>query len=85
MAYFENGTLTVNQISDIVFKDAEKLKILNSIVHPVHSEDYQKWLMLHQNYPYVLKESALFFETNTQNLVDKIIMVTAPIPEKIKE
>ena len=62
-AYLETGSLNRKYISDLVFSDAEKLKILNSIVHPAVFKHFQHWCSL-QKTTYILKEAALLFETD---------------------
>ncbi len=64
-------------IANIVFNDAEKLSLLNSLVHPVTLKDANEWMQA-QNTPYAIKEAALFFETDAWKHVDKIIGVHSP-------
>ena len=65
-------------IASIVFKDAEKLAILNNIVHPEVAKHFKKWASK-QNAPYVIQENAILFESNAASRFDTIITVTAPI------
>tara|TARA_R110002074_G_scaffold161480_5_gene319420 strand:+ start:13340 stop:13924 length:585 start_codon:yes stop_codon:yes gene_type:complete len=64
-------------IAKKVFNDANLLKQLNHIVHPVVRKDFIKW-MKKQNAAYVIQETALLFENNTQDLYDIVILITAP-------
>ncbi len=66
------------KIADIVFNDAEKLKLLNSIIHPAVKADFNKWIGRHQNEDIVVKEAAILFESGSYKDVDAIILVTAP-------
>jgi len=81
---YENGVLNTNKISRIVFNNPEKLALLNSIIHPKVRVDFNKFCEKNKNDHYVVKEAALIFDTNSQDKYDKIILVTAPLEERIK-
>ncbi|MEO6550182.1 MAG: dephospho-CoA kinase [Ferruginibacter sp.] len=74
---FINGTLNRKYLSSIVFNDAEKLSILNSMVHPATLRDTEQW-MLQQTSTYAIKEAALIFESGAQQQLDYVIGVHAP-------
>ena len=82
-AYLD-GKYNRGYLAGLVFNDKEKNKIINDIVHPRVHEDYNLWLSENKNCKYVLKESALLFETGGDKLSDKIIVVTAPEELRIK-
>lgn len=65
------------KLANIVFQDKNKLKILNSIIHPAVIESYQKWKS-NQKSTLVFHESAIIFEHQLEYLFDKIICVYAP-------
>jgi dephospho-CoA kinase len=81
--YDEDGKLNKTYLSDIVFNNPEKLKILNNLVHPAVREDFKKWLS-YQNSAYVVYESALIFELHQEDNFDYIALVTAPKDLRIK-
>ena len=68
-------------LSDIVFKNPKKLKLLNEIIHPVIKKKIIIWS---KNIPsrYGVIESAILFESGLNKLCSKIICVEAP--EKIR-
>ena len=74
---YENGQLNRPFIAEKVFNDSELLANLNGIVHPVVRQDFLDWVK-EQDACYVIQETALLFENNSQNLYDRIIVVTAP-------
>lgn len=76
-AYSEDGSLNRKYIANIVFNDKEQLEKLNSLVHPATIRDSEEWAK-RQNTPYVIKEAALMFETESFHHVDRVIMVYAP-------
>lgn len=77
-----NGKLDRKKIASIVFNNPKKLEELNNIIHPKVNQDFKKWLKKHEDYPYILKEVAIIFETQSEKKFDKIILVTAP--EKLR-
>ena len=52
---------------------------MNSLVHPATIRDAEKW-MHKQTTPYAIKEAALIFESGSQDQLDYIIGVSAPVP-----
>jgi len=80
--YGADGTLNRKHLATIVFNDKSKLELLNSLVHPATILDSDKWAA-EQTTPYVLKEAALLFETESFHYLDKIIGVSAPLPLRV--
>lgn len=73
-----NGILNRQYIASIVFGNKEKLELLNSLVHPATIRHGLQW-MERQRSPYVLKEAALIFESGSQEHLDYVIGVSAPL------
>ncbi|WP_020532844.1 dephospho-CoA kinase [Flexithrix dorotheae] len=67
-----------------VFNNSEKLKKLNSLVHPAVGKDFQTWTNMYKENPYVIKEAALLFESGSYISLDKIITVFASETTRIK-
>ncbi|MFM8834978.1 MAG: dephospho-CoA kinase [Cytophagales bacterium] len=78
LSYNSDGTLNRSYLSQTVFNDAAKLKKLNELVHPRVALDGQQWVATHRDQKYVLREAALLFESGSYQLMDKIVVVTAP-------
>jgi dephospho-CoA kinase len=88
-AKFGNSILSENELnrealSSIVFQDKDKLQELNQIVHPKVKEHFLNWLHANSNQPFVIKESAILFESKSYLDCDYIISVTAPIDIRIE-
>ena len=81
--YDEQGNLKREILSGLVFNNPELLNKLNQIVHPAVMEDYMQW-QNKQQFPYVMKESAILFESKTNVGLDYVIMVEAPEMMRIK-
>ncbi len=74
---YKDGILNRPYISQQVFENKEKLKLLNALVHPVTISDSETW-MKQQITPYAIKEAALIFESGTEKHLDYVIGVYAP-------
>lgn len=83
-SYFEDGTLNRKHIAGIVFNDEKELAKLNSLVHPAVFRAFDSWVIHTKDAPYVMKEAALLFESDSYKMCDKTIMVTAPLELRIK-
>jgi dephospho-CoA kinase len=81
---FINGEYNKAYISNIVFKDSQKLKILNHIIHPYVFNDWVSFCLTHQASPYIIKEAAIMLETESKNTVDRIVLVYSPMELRIK-
>ena len=77
-----NNKLNRSYLSDIVFNDETLLDKINSIVHPQVTKEFNQWL-LNQKSKYIIYESAIIFENNSEDIFDKIICVIAPEEEVI--
>jgi dephospho-CoA kinase len=74
---YNHNELNRARLAAIVFNDAEKLALLNSLVHPPTIKDAQEW-MDRQTTPYIIKEAALLFESGSSEGLDYVIGVYAP-------
>ncbi len=79
---YTDGKLNRKLLSSFVFNNPEKLALLNSIVHPATIKDAEDW-MQKQTAPYAIKEAALIFESGSQEHLDKVIGVYAPVAVRI--
>lgn len=81
--YNSENQLDRKKLADLIFNNKDKLNTVNSIVHPPVKKHFQIW-MNKQNSLYVIKETAILFESGTYKDVDKIITVSAPLSLRIK-
>jgi dephospho-CoA kinase len=80
---YRDGMLNRSWLAARVFQHEEKLKLLNSIVHPAVIAHGLRW-MASQSYPYALKEAALVFESGSASELDYVIGVYAPQPLRLQ-
>ncbi|HEY9123441.1 MAG TPA: dephospho-CoA kinase [Bacteroidales bacterium] len=83
-AVFSENKLDRQKISNILFSAPDKLMLVNSFIHPLVVELFDNWTIKHINADYVLKESAILFETGLYKDLDYNILVTAPVETRIK-
>lgn len=81
--YTEAGELNRTYLAKTAFHDPQKLALLNSLVHPHVGNDFTNWIEANQSAPYVLKEAALMFESESWRQMDEIIVVSAPLDVRI--
>ncbi len=80
---YKDGTLNRSFLASQVFSSPKLLKQLNAIVHPLVAEDFEKWKN-QQGTPWVLKEAAILIESGSYKGCDKIVVIAAPLEERIK-
>lgn len=78
-----HGELNRSFIASIVFNDAYKLEVLNSITHPATIAHAKRWAQ-QQNAPYTIKEAALIFESGSAEGLDYVIGVYTSQALRIK-
>lgn len=80
----KNNHIDNKKLSAIVFANPEKLKSLNSIVHPLVKKHFDDWVNKNIKFPFVIKEAAILFESGSYKYCSKIITVTASEETRIK-
>ncbi len=75
--YLDDGRLDKQLLRKFVFNDPGKREIINSIVHPAVNRDFEYWAQ-RVDAMYVVKESALLFESGNYKVLDFTIMVYSP-------
>jgi dephospho-CoA kinase len=75
---YSHGSLNRSYLASKVFNNPEKLKLLNSIVHPITINDADTWMNRQQHAPIVIKEAAIFFESGSNIDMDYMVGVYAP-------
>ena len=81
--YLPNGELNRTYVASQLFSDKSIKQKIEAIVHPAVYHDFKGWCSL-QNAPYVLKESALLFETGSAKDMDAVITVYASLDTRLK-
>ena len=79
---FDDYILNTKKLASVVFSDTEKLRKLNSLVHPIVRQEFLRWQVKKKS-TYVIKEAAILFESDSNKGLDAVICVTAPINLRI--
>jgi dephospho-CoA kinase len=80
------GTVDRRELRDIVFKDDDKRKQLESIIHPEVKrlrKSAEKWLAI-QGVDVAVSDIPLLFEAGLQKEFDVLVLVDAPEPVRIE-
>lgn len=72
-----NGKINKDYLRKVVFGNEDKRQIVNSIVHPTVKNDFIAWTQETGN-GIVAIESAIIFDAQLEDILDKIIFVEAP-------
>ena len=80
----EDKSLNRPFVAQKVFADKALLNQLNQLVHPAVAQDFEKWCMQFEDYPFILKEAALLFETKSYQALDATILVQAKMDTRIE-
>ena len=80
---FDGDRLNFGRLGAIIFANAEKKAQLEALIHPLVMEAFNQWAA-QQNADIVMMESAIIFEAHLESYFDKIIVVHASLPVRIK-
>lgn len=80
----ENDTVNKEKLSKIVFDNPENLQRLNTIIHPLVKKHFEYWLKNYNNFPFVVKEAAILFESGSYKYCNSIITITSPLETRIQ-
>jgi dephospho-CoA kinase len=70
-------------VAETVFKNPKLLEALNNLVHPMVHAQSQKWFTQQSNCPYALYEAALITKESKRIFLNKIIVVEAPLAQRL--
>ena len=80
---FDHNQLNRKKIAEIVFDNPQKLQQLNAIIHPAVKKNFEMWINQHANKPFIIKETAILFESGSYKDCDIIITVVVPFEVRI--
>lgn len=83
-AYSADGQLNREFISKSIFSNSNLLSKINSIIHPAVEQDFKGFIDRNSAHKFIIKETALLFETGIYKKVDKIILVMAALEIRLK-
>lgn len=74
---YQEGIINRNILGNIVFSDPEKLKLLESVLHPELNKKRDLFIKENQNQKILVIENQLIYETNDQGSYDLILVTYA--------
>lgn len=80
--YTEEGLLNKKLLASYIFSNPEYLKEVNAIIHPEVKRHFTEWAE-RQLSEFCAIESAILFESGFNQIVDKSLMVYAPLELRI--
>ena len=79
-----DGRINRKRLAEIVFGDAEKRLLLNSIVHPCVRDEEIRLREQHRQHPLVVLMVPLLFENAMEHLADKVAVVTVDEESRLR-
>lgn len=79
---YQGDTLNKKLLASFLFASADHVQRVNSIIHPVLKDYFRQWVT-EQHTPLVAIESAILFEAGYDDVVDSVVMVSAPLEVRI--
>jgi dephospho-CoA kinase len=80
---YSGGKLNRPKVSDIIYRQPEKLRQLNALVHPATIAFANEWAQA-KTAPYIIKEAAIFFEAGSDKEMDIMVGVFAPLELRVQ-
>jgi len=79
---YTKGYLDRKELAQLIFSNNQLLEKVNSLVHPMVFESFEKWVTEFDT-PYLIMEAAILYESQAYKLMDRVVSITAPIEERI--
>jgi len=84
--YVSDGSLNKALLASWLFKSDAHVQKVNAIIHPAVKRDFLQWVDRQQieGYTVCAMESAILFEARFEDVVDKIVVVSASMETRIQ-
>lgn len=81
---YQGEALNKPLIAKYLFASADHAATINALIHPRVKQDFRRWVADHAGHPIVAIESAILVEAGFTDVVDRVILVTAPVETRIR-
>ncbi|MPM45719.1 Dephospho-CoA kinase [bioreactor metagenome] len=81
---YRNNRLDREKLAHLIFNNEENLRTANSIIHPELAKHFMEWAKQREQHPVVALDAAVLFEAGFQSVLDKTIIVLAPLEVRIE-
>lgn len=71
-------------LAALIFQDSEIRRRVEAVIHPRVRQRFEAFSRQHDSKPYVLSEAALYFETGRWKDFDAVILITAPLEQRLQ-
>jgi dephospho-CoA kinase len=75
---YASGVLDKRMLALLIFRNEQARRKVNSIVHPLVRQRFDRWCGERAAHAYVVMEAAILVETGGHGAVDALVVVTAP-------
>ncbi len=80
---FIDGALQPKVLASRVFAFKDKLKKLESIIHPRVHDRWIQFASNHDDQPYIIRENAILIPSEGHLTCDKVLLIKAPLEDRI--
>ena len=81
---YQGNKLDRKKLANLIFNNAENLRITNAIIHPELAKYFEKWVDQRKHHAVIAIDAAVLYEAGFQSLLDKTIVVMAPLKIRIE-
>ena len=81
---YQGEALNKPLIAKYLFASADHAATINALIHPRVKQDFRRWVADHAGHPVVAIESAILVEAGFTDVVDSVVLVTAPLETRIR-
>ncbi len=81
---YRNNKLDRQKLAHFIFNNEENLRTANSIIHPELAKNFEEWARRQEHHPIVAMDAAVLFEAGFQSVLDKTVLVLAPLEMRIE-
>jgi dephospho-CoA kinase len=81
---YQGNKLDRKKLANLIFNNAENLRITNAIIHPELAKYFEKWVDQRKHHAVIAIDAAVLYEAEFQSLLDKTIVVMAPLETRIE-
>lgn len=74
---YENGLLNRPKLASAIFQSDDNRRLVNAIIHPAVKRDFLRWAET-QSTDVVFLEAAILYESGFDEIMNKVVAVTAP-------
>lgn len=82
-SFLKNGLINKEHLSQQIFNDQDQRQAINQLVHKAVHDYTQSWFQ-RKEAPYAIEEAALIYESGADKALDYVIVVDAPLEERIR-